>query len=149
MTRQHGLVTQGDSYRPEYQIWVVMRRRCEDVKHVSYSRYGGVGVTVCPEWRRNFAAFFSYVGPRPTPKHTIDRIDNSKGYEPGNVRWATHKEQARNKKSTRLVTFEGKTQTVPDWARDLGIGESTLRNRLNNGLTVEKAFSHERIGRHD
>lgn len=92
-------------FNQEYRIWLMMLRRCSDEKHVSYKRYGGRGIKVCEEWANQetgFEAFLAYIGPRPSPKHTIDRVDNNQGYQPffegrRQVRWATPEEQASNK----------------------------------------------------
>lgn len=90
--------THGGSYRPEYLVWKSMRYRCSDPRHKSWKDYGAKGVSVCPAWRNDFAAFFAHIGPRPTSRHTIDRFPNRRGnYEPGNVRWATRSEQELNK----------------------------------------------------
>lgn len=83
---------------PEYRAWINMRQRCYDPKHISYKYYGALGVTVAPEWHRDFPAFLTHVGPRPTPKHSIDRINPWGNYEPGNIRWATKREQVLNQR---------------------------------------------------
>ena len=83
---------------PEYKIWDGIIERCCNPKSTAYANYGGRGITICKEWRTDFAAFLSAVGRRPNPKLSIDRIDNNKGYEPGNVRWATALQQAANKR---------------------------------------------------
>lgn len=84
---------------PEYQSWLNMRGRCLDPKNNRYFLYGGRGITVDPAWQHDFAAFFSHVGHKPTPKHSLDRHPNPDGhYEPGNVRWATPQEQRRNRR---------------------------------------------------
>lgn len=83
---------------PEYEIWRGMIQRCEDPKVKCYPRYGGRGIRVCDEWRRDFLAFLNEVGRRPTPKHSIDRIQNDGDYEPGNCKWSTAKEQAANRR---------------------------------------------------
>lgn len=85
----------------EYRIWYMMRVRCTDPRHEAFKHYGGRGISVCPQWydwETGFEQFFKDVGPRPTPKHTIDRINNDGNYEPGNIRWATAKEQRANQR---------------------------------------------------
>lgn len=86
---------------PLYQTWLSMRQRCTNPNVNNYHRYGGRGITVCTRWQ-DFAAFLSDVGERPSPQHSLDRIQNDGNYEPGNVRWATRVEQARNSRMTPL-----------------------------------------------
>lgn len=83
---------------PEYQSYKNMLKRCYYPGHKNYKNWGGRGIAVCDEWRKSFWAFYDYIGERPSPKHSVDRIDNDGNYEPGNVRWATPKEQANNKR---------------------------------------------------
>jgi hypothetical protein len=80
-----------------------MKARCYNAKASGYDRYGAHGITICDEWRDSFEAFFLCMGPKPSTKHSIDRIDNSKGYEPGNCRWATPTQQSRNRSRVSLV----------------------------------------------
>jgi len=94
-------ITHGMSGTPEHKIWKDMIKRCENQNNRAYVDYGGRGITVCPEWRLSFQAFYEHIGPRPAPDLSVDRIDNDRGYEPGNVRWATRKEQANNKRKRR------------------------------------------------
>lgn len=95
---KHANTTHGGSYRAEYTHWKAMRYRCSKKTDVSYPLYGAKGVSVCARWQNSFADFLADVGPKPTPKHTLDRYPNRKGnYEPGNVRWATRSEQELNK----------------------------------------------------
>ena len=101
----HGMSQRRDaaSGDPEYRTWYGMIQRCTNPKVNNYKNYGGRGIKVCDEWRNSFQAFYDYIGPRPEPKHlySIDRINNDGDYEPGNVRWATAKEQANNKRNKK------------------------------------------------
>lgn len=94
MKRTHGM-----SRTPMYVIWTAIIQRCTNPHHVRYADYGGRGITICPEWRHDFAAFYAYVGDRP-PGLTLDRIDNNSGYQPGNLRWATYVEQRANRRES-------------------------------------------------
>ena len=135
-SRTHGL-----SKSAEYKVWAGIKRRCLNRNDPSYPDYGGSGVTVCQRWADSFEAFLEDMGCRPTPRHTIDRIKNSKGYEPGNCRWATRAEQNRNKKNNRLITFRGVTLVSAQWARRTGIDRATIEYRLDNGWSVERALT--------
>ncbi len=89
--------------RPEYWAWHNAKRRCKEPEKHNYYRYGGRGISMCEEWLHDFGAFIAHIGPRPRGR-TLDRIDNDKGYQPGNVRWATPKQQAANRrKYTRRI----------------------------------------------
>lgn len=84
------------SYTCEYRIYKSIVQRCTNPKLPYWKNYGGRGIRIYEPWRKSFQAFFEYVGPRPSKHHSLDRIDNDRGYEPGNVRWATRMQQARN-----------------------------------------------------
>jgi hypothetical protein len=95
--KSHGLARQGQK-APEYSSWIAMKARCFRENHIAFRHYGGRGITVCDEWRNDFAAFLGHIGPKPSPAHSVDRIDNDGNYRPGNVRWATAAEQAANRR---------------------------------------------------
>ena len=112
-------------------IWRWMISRCYDPTNTHWDDYGGRGITVCQEWRDSIGAFANYMGPRPSPQHSIDRYPNQNGnYEPGNVRWATPNEQAGNKRNNTLLTLNGKTQCLSAWAREIGMLRITLYRRV-------------------
>jgi hypothetical protein len=138
----HGETT-GGRISPEYLSWTNMLRRCYDKHDISYSRYGHRGIGVCSKWRKSFAAFLVDVGRKPSKRHTLDRRDNSRGYEPGNVRWVTHEDQQSNKRSNVFLTYLGKTRTLSQWSRALKIPTSTLSARHANGLSVERTLCRE------
>ena len=133
---KHGL-----SDTPEFQIWAGMIKRCENTKANGYENYGGRGIRVCPEWRADFLAFYRHVGPKPSPQHSIDRIDNNRDYEPGNVRWATWKTQARNKRGNHRLQHDGLDLTVAEWAERTGIPYRTILTRMADGWEPSRALT--------
>lgn len=116
-----------------------MIQRCEDEKHPSFKDYGAVGVQVCDRWRL-FENFLEDIGERPSGT-TLDRIDGEKGYSKDNCRWATPVEQAANTKQAVLLTFQGETWPIAEWARRTGIRRATIQFRLKQGWSVEKALT--------
>jgi hypothetical protein len=103
-----------------------MLTRCENPHAVNYCDYGGRGIKVCEEWH-DFKAFYDWaVANGYRDNLTIDRIDNNRGYEPGNCRWVTRSVQAKNRRSTRLIEFGGETKCIADWARQFGVDRSNL-----------------------
>jgi len=96
------------SIAPEYRAWIGMKRRCYNKSYDHYQAYGGRGITVCDKWKNSYVAFLNDVGRKPTPKHSIDRIDVDGNYEPKNVRWATQLEQDNNRQNTIFVQFQEK-----------------------------------------
>ncbi len=125
---------------PEHKIWMGIKCRCKCPSATGYYRYGGRAITVSDEWRESFAAFYRDMGPRPTPKHTVERIENDKGYSKDNCCWATRKEQMRNMSRNHEITFDGRTQCLQEWADEVGLNKATLRKRLRRGWSVEKAL---------
>jgi hypothetical protein len=138
---------------PEYAAWCRMLQRCNNPNNASYSDYGGRGIRVCPEWEASFETFFAHVGPRPSPEHSLDRWPNADGnYEPGNVRWATPREQQNNKRNNRLITINGEMRTLSEWVRISGVSRQALYRRIKEGWPPEQLLSppsehHQRNGR--
>ncbi len=116
---------------PEYAAWCNTIQRCTNPKNPAWANYGGRGIKVCAAWLDSYEAFLAHVGRRPSPKHSLDRHPNNDGnYEPGNVRWATRLEQSINSRRVRLVTHDGRTMHLAEWARETGINYGTLYSRL-------------------
>ncbi len=125
---------------PTYRTWMMMIQRCCNPKHQAFARYGGRGITVCDRWRESFEAFEADVGTRPNGL-TLDRVDNSKGYEPGNCRWATRMEQNRNTRSNRMLTLDGETLCLIAWAERYSIEATTISERIKLGWSVRDAIT--------
>lgn len=133
----------GPVMSPEYRVWSSMIQRCENPKRACFPRYGGVGVSVCARWRASFDAFLSDVGPRPQGQ-TLDRFPDRKGnYEPGNVRWATPREQAFNRDATKLITVGGRSVSLVEYSERTGVSYYTLRQRYDRGLSDAQVASRE------
>jgi len=137
----HGMAQRGKQH-PVYWIWSAMLQRCENQDHKHYKNYGGRGITVCPEWHDS-QAFIDWALANGWQKGlTLDRINNNGSYEPGNCRWATRKENNRNKRNNRLITFNGKTQTMVEWAEEVNISPRTLSLRINKRhWPIERALT--------
>lgn len=135
------ITTHGQTKTPLYRIWIAMRARCENPKCGNYPNYGARGIRFCERWR-SFENFAADMGPRPTnARYTLERINNNGNYEPTNCRWATYKEQLRNRRNNRLMTFRGETHCVTEWAEILGISVGLIRSRLKYKWTDERALS--------
>lgn len=146
VNNMRGPVTHGMTGTREYEWWFEIKKRCSNPKHRAYENYGGRGITMCERWASSFEAFFLEVmreaGPRPSPAHSLDRWpDNNKGYEPGNVRWATKRQQARNMRTTRMLTFRGETRPLVEFSEILDINQSTVKQRIAKGMDVEAALT--------
>lgn len=126
------VTTHGRSQSFEYHSWQSAKERCFNVRNKKYPKYGGRGITMCADWAQSFEQFFAHIGPRPKGT-TLDRIDNNRGYEPGNVRWATSTAQVRNRRVTIFVEHQGITLCLPEWAERLGIKYDTLKHKYKEG----------------
>lgn len=136
--------THGMCDNPLYSTWANMIQRCTNPKLSDYKNYGGRGILVCEEWRRDFEAFHNHVSALPHCRekgYSLDRIDNNKGYEVGNVKWSTRSEQSQNKRNLHPITFNGITMLISEWVRETKIPEWTLRSRLRRGWSAERALT--------
>lgn len=116
-----------------------MRARCRNPKHIDFQNYGGRGIKVCDRWLHSFENFLADMGERP-PGMSIDRHPNKDGdYEPGNCRWATPTEQARNTRRNRMITIEGKTACISEWSEESGVSTALIWHRLNKGWEPQAA----------
>lgn len=125
---------------PEHVVWTHMKQRCLNPRCKQFSDYGGRGIRIHPAWVQSFEAFYADVGPRPTPKHSIDRIDNNGHYEPGNAQWSTKAIQQANRRNSNRLTLNGETLTLVQWARKLGVSYQCLQGRIKRGLALERVL---------
>lgn len=130
-----------DTQTPEYNAWSQMKARCYNVKNKKFHLYGGRGITVCEAWRDSFKTFLSDVGRRPSRLHSLERLDNSRGYSPENVAWKTDHDQTRNTRRNIVLKHDGKVMVLRDWALASGINYYTLRHRINAGWPLAKALT--------
>ena len=144
--RTHGYCRDGKTV--EYKTWVGIKKRCYNQNNKDYHHYGGRGIVMCPRWLESFENFLADMGLRPHSKLSIERVDNEKGYEPGNCIWATQKVQRRNSRNVKKHTFNGETLTATEWAIRLGVKKWTMYARLRNkNFSIERALSEKVICR--
>lgn len=141
---EHGMSSINGKPTPEYKSWSKMlarasdRRKCQN--DVIKKRYRDRGIKVCEEFH-DFLKFLAHIGPKPTPTHTLDRIDNNRGYEIGNVRWISQAEQNRNTSANHLVNIEGVTKCISQWIRDLNLSNTTVMRRIRQGWSDVDALT--------
>lgn len=124
--------THGMKDSSEYSSWIAMKGRCLNKNHKDYVNYGGKGITICQEWIDSFEEFYKYIGKKQKGQ-SIDRIDNTKGYEPGNVRWANNSQQQRNKQNSLWVLWNDQKTHIMDIAKELGISKGAAHLRWKRG----------------
>lgn len=129
----------GRRFTPEYRAWIGMKKRCSPNDKWDSPRYFDRGIKVCARWTNSFENFYADMGPRPSPKHSIDRINNNSNYEPGNCRWATWNQQARNRSNTPKHLFNGMSLCVAEIAEHTGIPRKTINSRLCCGWSLNAA----------
>ena len=138
--RRTNRITHGLSRSPTHIAWKAMIGRCRNPNNERWEYYGGRGIHVCQRWL-NFENFLADMGEKPAGT-SLDRHPNNDGnYEPGNCRWATVTEQARNRRSNRPITFRGVTMLMCEWAEEIGLAQRTLQRRIYQGWTIERALT--------
>lgn len=137
----------GTSKTEMYRLWTHMIARCHNIRDPKFPDYGGRGIEVCARWLVSLDDFIADMGCRPTPKHSIGRINNDGNYEPSNCRWETAKEQMNNTRASRNITAFGKTMTMAQWSEEYGISPPTIFVRLRLGWTTEDAVSKPTNGK--
>ena len=142
LSTSHGMATVGN-VAVEYRAWLSIKERCYNNKSKSYKDYGGRGIGMFDEWVNDFDSFLSYIGMRPSKNHSVDRFPNNNGhYEPGNVRWATPKEQAGNTRKSVILTHNGVSKNLSDWAKYFNVKHEAIRYHLKNGRTITQIFNY-------
>ena len=136
------LIRVNGKIRTEYNIWNGVKARCYNSNTPQYKDWGGRGITMCARWRNSFENFLKDVGERPSKNHSLDRYPNKNGnYTPSNTRWATREQQMRNTRHNNLLTLNGKTQCLVEWANELNIPLSSIRNRVSRKYSVDEILS--------
>lgn len=137
----------------EYMIWSKIKDRCLNPRYKKFENYGGRGITICKGWKEDFKNFIVDMGKKPGEGYSVERNDNNGNYSCGhceeciengwvaNCRWATRKEQNKNKRSNVYLEFCGKTKTICEWGKEFNLSHSAIRKRLNAGLTIEQALT--------
>lgn len=133
--------THGMTETVEYKTWCGIKRRCYNVNERSYSRYGGRGIRMSDSWRNSFESFFADMGPRPSAKHSIDRIDNDGPYSKENCRWTDAGQQAANRRDNLNLTMGDLTFSLSEWSRRTGIKAATIKYRIRSGWSIDRALS--------
>lgn len=137
--------THRKSHTPEYRVWKHIKGRCLTTTDAAYKNYGGRGITICEEWKNDFMKFLNHMGCRPTPHHTIERINNNGNYEPTNCCWALRVDQCANQRKTRRFTAHNMTHTIPQWSKILNIHVQTLWSRINSGKSLNEVFTPKKV----
>lgn len=127
----------------EYKTWSSIIQRCLNPNNSRFKSYCGAGIDVCDRWKKSFINFIADVGKCPDKKMSLDRINNKKGYSPDNCRWATNTQQARNKNTNRMISMDGETHCLSEWAEILNIPRERIKNRLRRGWDIKRCLSKE------
>lgn len=133
-------LSHGKTGSAEIKIWYKMRDRCMNPKSKSYKHYGARGISICNRWMDS-SLFLSDMGTRPSPHHSIDRIDVNGNYEPSNCRWTTHTQQANNRRNTKQYTYNNDTKTIPEWCKALNLNYKNVNLRISQKWSIHRALS--------
>lgn len=130
---------------PLFKLWCNTRSVCNNPNSRQWHHYGGRGIKFCRDWDQDFWAFAEYMdttlGARPGPEYVLDRINNDRGYRPGNLRWATRREDSNNRRTNHCISYQGRKQTFADWSRETGIPLTTIWSRIiDKGWSVSEAL---------
>jgi hypothetical protein len=132
----------GMRHTSEYRSWRMMKNRCCNPKAKDFHHYGGRGIKVCNRWQRSFKAFLEDMGAKPSIKHSVERIDNNKGYSKQNCKWATYAQQSLNKRGIVFVEFNGERLCVSHWEKRFGFAKGTIASRIRvSGWSIERALT--------
>lgn len=131
-----------DADHPLYQTYHNMKTRCLNPRNKAYKNYGLRGIGICDRWLSSFRLFVEDMGEKPSPQHSLDRIDNDGDYTPENCRWASKRQQMNNTRENHHLTHDGETRTIAEWSRETGIGQATILDRVNHhGLSHSEALT--------
>lgn len=130
-----------ESRSKEYRCWSRIIERCHNEDHKDYDRYGGRGILVCDRWLWSYQNFLEDMGRAPTKDHTIERLNNEKGYKKSNCVWATRLQQANNRRSSKFIEHRGRRMTMADWARHCGVSRKVIWKRLAMGWDYDRVFA--------
>lgn len=135
--------THGMTHTPEFATWQRMINRCRYLHHRPNRRHAGRGIRVCERWlgENGFVNFLADMGPKPSPQHSLDRINNDGNYEPGNCRWATRSQQQRNTSYNRIIVYDGLALCTQEWQERTGIPRARIEQRLRRGWSVARALT--------
>lgn len=137
---RHGGASRG-KIMPEYRTWAGLKNRCLNPNSPKFPIYGGRGIMVCDRWKHSFLCFLEDMGKKPSPLHSIERIDNNGNYEPSNCVWATNLIQSRNRTSNKVIRFNGSSKTMTEFANEFGLKVGTLWQRLKSGWSVKDSLT--------
>jgi len=144
--RQSTTPTLRQQFSKEYQAWKNMKARCNNRNCAHFADYGGRGIRVCTDWLDSFEAFFRHIGQAPSALHSVDRINNDRNYEPGNVRWLVMAQQVENTRVAHRMEYRGQCLSLAKWSRLLGIPKNTIRKRLASGWKMEDVLDTKLCG---